>query len=253
MDRLIHTALNSVTIHRDTRQIQAQNLANINVPGFRRDLQNEGESKFLRSAETDSVRAFQLEAGTPGFSHAPGFLDRTDMDMDVAIADFGYFYIKPESGDNALSRRGDLQRGIDGMLRNGAGDMMLDTDLQPIEVPQHRSIRISDIGEVYIEPTIGPPGQSVLVGTLATVIPDQNLVLRKGLDGEIRTDKGTVPPPNQAATVLQGVLEGSNVNAVEEMLTNVETQRSFEIGMKVILMAKELDEAGSAAMQAPNA
>lgn len=251
MDRLIHTALNAVAVQRDTRQVQAQNLANMNVPGYRRDLQNETGTRFLQEDNEFSVRAFQMEDRLGAFSDVPGFLDRTDVETDVAISEEGYFYIKPASGDPALSRRGDIRRGLDGVLRNGAGDEMLSPGMQPITVPDYRSIRISDIGEIFIEPTIGPPGQSVLAGVLATVVPDPNTNLIKSLDGEIRTDTGKVPDPNQAAKVLQGVLEGSNVNVVDELLTNIETQRHFEIGMRVIMTAKEMDESASSVMQAP--
>ncbi|MCE8421829.1 flagellar biosynthesis protein FlgF, partial [Rhodovulum sulfidophilum] len=61
MDRLIHTALNSLANLRDTRVIQAQNLANQTVPGFRRDLTNEGDARFLKAMGAASARAFQTE------------------------------------------------------------------------------------------------------------------------------------------------------------------------------------------------
>lgn len=251
MDRFIHTALNSVSIQRDTRALQAQNLANMNVPGYRRDLENDGRSKFLSDSDGVTARVFQLDTGPNHFSHQPGFMDRTDVDTDVAIADYGYFYIRPQDGEPALSRRGDMRRDIDGILRNGAGDAMLGQNLEPIQVADFRNIRITDIGEIYIEPVDFPPGQSILAGTLATVMPNENEVLRKGPDGEIRREDGTLPEPNQGAEVLQGVLEGSNVNALDEMVSNIDTQRSFEVAMRMIMMAKELDESGAAVMQAP--
>ena len=98
MDRLIHTALNSLANLRDTRVTSAQNLANLAVPGFRRDLQNEGSAHFLNVLNTQSARAFQLERADNGFSRQAGPMDRTGDLMDLAIADRGFFYILPPEG-----------------------------------------------------------------------------------------------------------------------------------------------------------
>lgn len=251
MDRMIYTALNALGVNRDSQVAQAQNLANQTVPGYRRDLPNEGGVRFLDMMEGLTTRAFQVETGPAGFSQETGRLTRTDEELDVAIADRGFFYVMPESGDPALSRRGDLRRDTDGTLRNGAGDAMLGADMAPLQVPAYRNIRITDIGEIYIQPLDDPEGDPVLVGVLATVIPPEDVALTKGADGQIRTVEGVLPPPNQQAEVLQGTLESSNVNPVEELLSTMQMQRNFELGMRMVLTARELDESGARTMQAP--
>ena len=60
-----------------------------------------------------------------------------------------------------------------------------------------------------------------------------------------------MPAPNQMAEVLQGSLEGSNVNPVEELLSTMEMQRRFEHGMRLVMTARDLDESGARVMQAP--
>lgn len=175
MDRMIYTALNALAVNRDSQVTQAQNLANQMVPGFRRDLNNEGETFFLEMQGSLAPKAFNLEKGQASFSNQVGLLERTDEELDVAIADQGYFYIQPEKGDPALSRRGDLRRDIDGTLRNGAGEAMLGPDLQTIQLPEYRSIQITDIGEIFIEPVDAVGGETVLAGVLATVIPAEDL------------------------------------------------------------------------------
>lgn len=251
MDRMIYTALNALQVMKDARVSQSQNLAALTVPGFRRDLPNEGGTKFVDMMGAAATRAFQIETGPATFSEQSGRLDRTGLETDIAIADQGYFYIQPETGEPALSRRGDLQRGVDGILRDGAGAMMLDAGLQPLAVPAFRKITVTDLGEVMIEPIEGPGGVMEPVGILATVVPEPGARLLKGADGEIRLADGTVPAPNQGAKVLQGVLEMSNVNPVEEMLASIEMQRAFEIGMRTIMSARELDEAGTRLMRPP--
>lgn len=255
MDRFIHTALNSLSNLRDSRVIQSQNLANQNTPGFRRDLQNEGKTHFLTHMnEATSAVALHLETGQHGFSQASGVLMQTNEPMDIAIADEGYFYINPGNGERALSRRGDLHQDANGTLINGAGEKILAPDMTEITLPPFRRVTVNDLGQIYIEPLTGEPGQTVLAGTIATVVPQEGLKLSKSEDGNIRTADGSpLPAPNQGARVVQGTLEGSNVNPVEELIASIETQRQFELGVRLVKTAQEMDESGSRLLRMPDA
>ena len=253
MDRLVHTALNSLKNLADQRVASANNLANMNVPGYRRDLPNEGRAFYIESPDMLTTRAMQLEKGPHSFATGSGMISRTGESMDLAIADEGYFYIAPQTGgDTALSRRGDMRIGSDGMLLNGAGDKLLDSSLQPISVPPARAIVVDQTGTIWVEPLGGAPGEQIQVATLASVTV-QDQTLEKGIDGHIRTVDGTVPAPNQAAGILQGMLEGANVNVTEELVASIDLQRTFEINLRMITNAKELDEAGSRLMRMPEA
>jgi len=53
------------------------------------------------------------------------------------------------------------------------------------------------------------------------------------------------------ARVRQGVLESSNVNAVEEMIGQIELQRQFELGLKLVTSAKQIDETGARLLRMP--
>lgn len=251
MDKLVHTALNSIANLRDQRIASANNLANMNVPGFRRDLSNDGRAFSVVADETLKTRSFQLETGPAMFSQTAGFLDQTGEAMDLAIADKGYFYIQPDGGgDPALTRRGDLRTLPGGQLVNGAGERMLDEGLQPIVLPPFRRMSVDETGMIRIEPQDGAPGEEVAIARLATVVPD-GIDLRKGDDGMIRQADGGLPPPDARARVLQGVREGSNVNPTEELIASIDLQRSFEINLRMITTAKEIDEAGSRLMRMP--
>ena len=82
-----------------------------------------------------------------------------------------------------------------------------------------------------------------------TLAPGANLI--KGEDGQIRPATGPLPAPDQQAKVMQGALEGSNVNATEELISSIDLQRSFELNMRVVSTAKELDEAGTRLLAMP--
>ena len=161
MDRMLYTALNALAVARNEQVAGAQNLANQTVPGFRRDLPNDGGTRFLDQMGSLTTRAFQLENGTAGFSEQMGLLESTGQELDVAIADRGYFYVLPETGEPALRRRGDLRRDVEGTLRNGAGEAMLGPNLAPVVLPAYASLMVTDIGEIFIAPIDAPGGEPV--------------------------------------------------------------------------------------------
>jgi len=167
MDRMIYTALNAISVLRDAQVTQAQNLANQSVPGYRRDLDNEGGTVFARLFGAETARAFRQETGPAGFSQESGRLNPTGEKMDIAIADAGYFHVQPETGAPALSRRGDLRADAEGTLRNGAGDALLDVNGDPIALPPYRDVVINELGEIHVTPADGAPGERVLAATIA--------------------------------------------------------------------------------------
>ena len=85
MDRMIHTAFNSLKNIYDQRFRSANNLANVNVPGFRRDLPDESGSRNLSFDGMLSARSFSLETGSSTFSAEEGTLNDTGVSTDVAI------------------------------------------------------------------------------------------------------------------------------------------------------------------------
>lgn len=254
MDRMIYTALNSLANLRDDKVVSAQNLANMSVPGFRRDLPNDGAARFLEALGAHTSRAVQLENGAHAFSRAPGSLEQTGDPMDIAISDEGFFLIAPATGgEPALSRRGDLRIDPDGSLRNGAGDQFLNNEFEPIVLPAFRELAIDELGQIFVTPIDGEPGRRDLMGMLGTVNPPPDLALRKSLDGHIRRPGGeALPAPDQQARIIQGMRESSNVNATAELIASIELQRRFEINLRMIQTAREVDEAGAALLRPPS-
>ena len=76
--------------------------------------------------------------------------------------------------------------------------------------------------------------------------------LVKSLDGYIRTEKGGIPDPDQLSSIVSGFLESSNVKSVDQLVAGIEQSRAYEINVKFITTAKELDEAGASLMRIPN-
>ena len=85
MDRLAQTALSAIRQMQDNKFDLANNLANVNVPGFRKDLPNEGNAWFLKALEKVSAKVLPLETDRKLFSNEPGSLQNTGLETDVAV------------------------------------------------------------------------------------------------------------------------------------------------------------------------
>tara|TARA_Y100000385_G_scaffold229866_2_gene241394 strand:+ start:2226 stop:2981 length:756 start_codon:yes stop_codon:yes gene_type:complete len=251
MDRLAQTALSALRQMQDNKFDLAHNLANVNVPGFRRDLPNEGNAGFLKELEKLSAKVLPMETETRKFSNEAGQLQNTGLETDVAVLNQGFFYIQPENGEIALSRRGDLGLNAQNQLVNGVGDLVLSDGLAPIILPNFTSMSITDIGEVLVQEPGAPDGQLTNVGFIGSTSSEIDELV-KSLDGNIRKADGTVPAADQTARFGQGFLEASNVSAIEELIRNIDMQRQFEINVKLIKKASDLDSAGAKLMNLPN-
>jgi len=172
--------------------------------------------------------------------------------MDTAIRGDGYFFINPATGgDTALSRRGDLTFDAERFLTDGAGNRLLDTGLLPIQLPPTRRIVVAETGQIQMELLGTPEGTLVPGPTIGTTMAE-NIVLTKSLDGHIRSENlDDFPGPDQRARISQGFLESSNVDTISALVENIESQRNFEMSVKFIALAKEIDEAGSRIMRVP--
>lgn len=249
MDRMIYTAFNSMLNLAELQRVNAENLANATVPGFRKDLWGQVGTSYLQSGQQASARAFSLTSGDSEFSNQQGTIDPTGVDTDIALLNDGWFLVQPSDGTaQALSRRGDLSINADGVLVNGLDDIILSDGLTPIEVPPFREIQITQLGEILINPLAAEVGQFVSVGFVGTTSA-QSIDLRKGEDSRIRAKDGTIPPPDQSGRIQQGMLESSNVNTVDELIQNIELQRRFEMSVKFIETAKQIDQAAAQIMR----
>jgi flagellar basal-body rod protein FlgF len=253
MDKMIHTALNTLKNLSVNRDVRAQNMSNLNVPGHRKDLNTNFTSGFLHQINQFDTRVFAIHDGANGFSNKQGQLNPTGLESDIAINGPGFFIIQPKTGDPALSRRGDFSVSNTGLLVDGAGSKVLDTGGAPLEIPGNKKLIVAENGDIFVEPLNGAPGERQLVGTIGTSLGgSKEDPLIKNLDGHLRLSSGGVPGADQSAVLSQGFLEGSNIDAVSELIGTMEDQRQFEINIKLISLSKEIDEGGSSIMRLPN-
>ena len=238
-----------MNILRDNQSVTAQNLANISVTGFQKDIQINFASVYLDRDKGIDPRVMALQE-PGGFDSTPGPMQQTGAPLDLAVDGSGYFIVKPANGKIALSRRGDFTVSADGTLRDGTGTQPLSVDLEPVTIPPHRKISISGDGIIQIEPLNAPIGQTVNVAQLATTFGSE-VPLAKTIDGFVRPIDGSVPATDNRTILLSGFLEGSNVQSVDELVTGIDQSRAYEINVKFITTAQEIDEASASLMRMP--
>ena len=250
MDRSIYTALNSMNILRDNQSVTAQNLANVSVIGYRKDVSINFSSVYLDRDNGLDPRVLALQE-PGGFDNTPGPMQQTGAPLDLAVDGGGYFIVRPINGEISLSRRGDFTVSADGTLRDGTGTQPLSTELQPITIPPHRKIAVSGDGIINIEPLNGPVGQTVRVAQIATTFGSE-VPLAKTIDGFVRPVDGSIPEPDNRTLLLSGFLEGSNVKSVDELVSGIDQSRAYEINVKFLTTAKDIDEATASLMRMPS-
>jgi len=231
----------------------SNNLANVNTTGFKRgravfeDLLYQNVRQVGAQATQDTQLPSGLSLGTgvrvvaTEKTHTQGNIIQTNKSLDVAVQGRGFLQVLLPNGDLAYSRDGSLQVNANGEIVTAQG-----YQLQPaVTIPNNaRSVTIgsdgvisilvpgsagaSQIGDIQLADFINPTGlQSV----------GENLYIESGSSG---TPQVGTPGLNGLGTMIQGSLETSNVNVVEELVSMIETQRAYELNSKAISTADQM-------------
>ena len=175
----------------------------------------------------------------------------TNQPTDLAIDGKGYFASKRDGLENSLTRRGDMSVSMEGNLVNGQGALILSETLQPIQVPPFREIYVREDGKLLIEPLNGEPGVTQLIGSIG-LVSGEGQQMRKDLDGEIRPADGAPIVTDQNVNVKQGYIEESNVSVIDELVASMGYQRSYEMNLKLIKLASDLDQGTASLLRMPS-
>jgi len=246
MDRLIYTSLTALRGAQARQTATANNLANVSTPGFRAEMA-EAQALWLRGPQVDG-RAMASEE-VVGADMRAGTVTATGRDLDIAIEGDALLAVQAPDGEEAYTRRGDLQLAESGLLTTGDGHPLLGSQ-GPLIVPPADSLRIDREGRVWIVPQGGDPQAPQEIGRLKLASPAGSPVV-KGLDGLFRVPDGGILPEDPDARVKTGALEGSNVNATLALTEMIEASRSWDVQLKMIGDARDLDAATAELMQLP--
>jgi flagellar basal-body rod protein FlgF len=236
MDRLIYTSLTALRGAQARQTATANNLANAQTPGFRAELA-EAQALWLRGTSLDS-RALSSEE-IQGADMQAGAVMSTGRDLDVAVDGDALLTVQAEDGDEAYTRRGDLQLTESGLLTTGDGHPVLGSQ-GPITLPPADSVTIDPEGRIFVVPRGGDANQPQEVDRLRLATPTST-VIAKGMDGLFRVKDGGSLPTDPDARIINRSLEGSNVNSTQALIDMIEASRSWDTQLKMISDAREMD------------
>lgn len=225
----------------------SNNLANTNTTGFKRDRASFEDLLYqtVRQPGGASSEQTQLPSGlstgtgvrvaSTAKEFAQGGLDQTGGALDVAINGRGFFEVLLPDGSSAYTRDGSFQINAQGELVTNSG-----YTVQPgLQLPEGaQSVTIGSDGTVSVQ--VSGQAEAVQVGslTLADFVnpaglqaKGENLFVETGASGPAQS--GT-PGESGAGLLVQGSLESSNVNTVQELVSMIETQRAYETNAKAI-------------------
>lgn len=234
MDRLIYTSMTGANHTLNQQATVAHNLANAATTGFR------SENNAFRAVPVYGdglpTRAFVVDS-TVNADFTPGALQTTGRDLDVAIQGSGWIAVQLDNGEEAYTRNGNLQVSPNGILLTQNG-LKVKGDGSTISVPPETRITIGVDGTVSAVPITPQPNTVAVVGRIKLVNPaEENLI--KGTDGLFRLKDGGVAQIDAKVKLVDGTLEGSNVNVVHEMVSMIALARQFDMQMKMLENAQQ--------------
>ncbi|ARD43647.1 flagellar basal-body rod protein FlgF [Colwellia sp. PAMC 21821] len=246
MDKLLYIAMSGAKQNMQALSVNANNLANAKTTGFKADLANARAMQAFGEGMPTRVFSMTERAGQ---NFDSGALLSTGRDLDVAIQGEGWLAVQTKDGNEAYTRNGQLKLNDNGALETSRGDLVIG-DRGPIFLPLPISkLNISADGTIMVQPEGAPSNVQEEVGRIKFVNPD-NRLLEKGSDGLFRRKDGNNEPADITVKVASGSLESSNVNPISEMTDMIALQRQFEMQLKMMKTAEEIDSSAASLLRA---
>jgi len=250
MTDALHVAATGMRAQQTHVDTIANNVANVNTNGFRRETVNfSSVMAALQSGATDplgsAVRA-SLESRGAGalaslqLSTNGGELKQTQQPLDVAIEGSGFFEVLMPDGTPAYTRAGALSLNGDGMLAAAGGLPLSARVAIPPDVSELRITREGRVIANLPDRTDIELGQIELAafanpGGLESI--GENLYRATSASGEMQLGE---PAAAGNGGLRQGFLEASNVQLVDELVALMVAQRGFEMNSKVLQAADQM-------------
>jgi len=254
--RALYSAAQGMKAQQINLDTISNNLANVNTTGFKKtrvEFKDLLYEQIRRSNFADDEgRPTSLEVGNGVALSATlrsfegGSFTQTANSYDMAIDGDGFFEISDENGNIFYTRDGSFKTSAttngavlvnsDGMFLQGStGNLVLGEDVAETTISKNGEIRVKrldgteeTIGTVNLVKFSNPAGLESTGGNLFKATNASGPVLR--------------PTDGSAGTIMQGMLETSNVQVVEEMINMITAQRAYEMSSKVIQTADQMSE-----------
>ena len=234
-------------------KIISNNLANVSTTGFKKDravfedlMYQVQRQPGAQSAEESTLPSgLQLGSGVRVAGtqklFQEGTIETTGEAFDIAIQGRGFWQVELPNGDTGYTRHGKFHLNADNEIVTAEGYLLQPGISLPNEV---QTMTVSVDGVVSVTTQGNPNAQQIGQLQLAEFVNPQGL-LAYGQNLFQETPSSGAPTlanPGEGGTgqLRQGMLEGSNVNAVEELVNMITTQRAYEMNSKVISTADQM-------------
>lgn len=232
MDRMIYTAMTGAKHILEQQATNSHNLANATSTGFRAQIDSFRSMPVM--GESLATRTMVVDV-TIGADMTPGAIQATGRDLDVAIQGKGWFAVIRDDGTEAYTRNGAFKVNENGQLQTATG-LNVQGDGGPISIPPDSTISIGKDGTISAISAVTPSAAPNVVGRLKLVNPEEASLIR-GDDGLFNAAEGEADADATVA-VVQGSLEGSNVNVIDAMVNMISLARQFDSQMKLMQTAE---------------
>jgi len=224
MSRDIYTSLSGATATLRQLEVAAHNVANVNTTGFK-----EQRVAFEIADRTEApLSATHVRLSADGADMSDGSLVQDGVDTHFALRGRGFFQVEGADG-TVLVRSGRFQMDSERRLVTERGEAVMGRS-GPIEIPEDALIVVAEDGTILTN-------EGDEIDTLLIMDADDLVPLGSGrwmAQGATNEAEGT--------RVVQGALEGSNVDPMKSMVTLMEAARSFEMFQKAMQTSDRMDE-----------
>lgn len=241
--RGLYTAATGMNLQLNRQDAIANNLANINTAGYKRDeaIGSSFRERLVTARDhrgEEIIGAASLGVNLDRFyvDHTTGKYNPTENPLDLAISGEGYFLVETERGQH-LTRNGEFSMDRDGYLVTAEGGRVLGRN-GPIPLRGDEVLFLGD-GTVLVD---GGPVNRIMI--VRPVDPDS--LMKEGHNRFLFSGEWEEIPDS---SIIQGMVEESNVSPIAEMVTMIEVTRAYESNQKVIhvydeVMRKAANELG---------
>jgi flagellar basal-body rod protein FlgF len=239
MDKLIFTAVSGAERTMRAQQVHANNLANMDTPGFRANMELATSQPLMKGYGQGYDDRHFANIQADSISTRAGAVRETGRPLDVALDGKGYLAVQYGDGE-AYTRAGTIDIDADGALSVQGHPLLGEGG--PIVLPPHTAVEVAKDGTISIR-TEGSNDLQV-VDRLRLVDGDGSQ-LTKNEAGLVVVRGGGQLDPDPNITVRGRALEGSNVSAVEEMVATMSLNRQFEMQMKLFKASDDMNDVGN--------
>ena len=253
MDPSLRTAASGMAAQQTRIDVIANNLANVNTPGFKRsrahfeDLlyQTVQGQQISGSLDVGTIPEIQIGRGTRLSSvlrvHDQGTFEMTNRPTDLAINGDGMFQVRMPDGTIAYTRDGSFTISDEGILVTAGGYPVI-PDIQITE--ELRELAVSHSG--IVTATVAGQNSSVEIGQIELArFPNEPGLKALGENLWAETAASGQPmlgSPQEIGfgRIDQGFLESSNVEVVQEMVDMIAALRAYEINAKAVQASEDM-------------